>query len=215
MDIPHFNQEILHFKDVSIHLMSFQPYDPSEFLDQLTVQEKERYFSFTSKRRKMEYVTTRILRHRIFGFEHIHYDEHGAPYIENGGFISISHADGIVGIALCKKFKIGLDLETIRDKALKLYPRFITENESKFLNTKDEVTMTKAWSAKEVLYKLAGRKELVFKRDLLLTSASNEHWKGQVVNTNETLNVELRIFEHGDTIVSFNEKEIERLQYNI
>lgn len=215
MDIPHFNQEILHFKDVSIHLMSFEPYDPSEFLDQLTVKEKERYFSFTSNRRKMEYVATRILRHRIFGFEHIHYDENGAPYIENQGFISISHADGIVGIALCKEFKIGLDLETIRNKAVLLSPRFITENESTFLDTKDEVTMTKAWSAKEVLYKLAGRKELVFKRDLLLTSASNEHWKGQVLNSNETLHVDLRIFEHGDTIVSFNEKEIESLQYDI
>lgn len=211
MDIPHFNQEMLHFKDVSIHLMSFEAYDPSKFLDQLTDHEKERYFSFSSNKRKMEYVATRILRHRIFGFEHIHYNEHGAPFIENEGFISISHAEGIVGIALCKEFKIGLDLETIRDKAVILSPKFITENERTFLDTSNAVSMTKAWSAKEVLYKLAGRKELVFKRNLLLTSASNEHWKGQIVHTNETLNVDLRIFTHDDTIISFNEKEIERL----
>lgn len=213
--MPHFNQEILQFKEVSIHLLSFKPYDPSLFLDQLTESEKERYFSFTSVKRKMEYVATRILRHRIFGFEHIHYDEHGAPYIEDEGFISISHADGIVGIALCKAFKIGLDLETVRDKAMTLSHKFITEEEKTFLDTSSALIMTKSWSAKEVLYKLAGRKELVFKKDLLLNSANGEHWTGQVVNPNETLMVELRIFEHGNTIISFNEKEIESLQRNI
>ena len=86
--------------------MHFNAFSPADYLDQLTEQEKERFFSFTNVNRQREFVATRILRHRLFGFQHIHYDEHGAPYIEDEGFISISHAPSTVGIALSKDFKI-------------------------------------------------------------------------------------------------------------
>jgi 4'-phosphopantetheinyl transferase len=210
--MPHFNQEILHFGEVTVHLLSYQDYDPAVFLDQLTEMERERYFSFSHSKRKKEFVATRILRHRIFGFEHIHYDEHGAPYIDQEGYISISHANGIVGIALCKEFKVGLDLETVREKSSALSSKFITEEEASFLNTFDSIEMTKAWSAKEVLYKLAGRKELIFKQHLLLNNKVDEHWAATVALPNETLRVQLRIVEHGSTIISFNEKAIDRIQ---
>ena len=181
--------------------MHYKAFIPSDYLDNLTDQERERYFSFNNINRQCEFVATRILRHRLFGFEHIHYDEHGAPYIENEGFISISHAPGVVGIALCKDFKIGLDLEPKRNKAKKLFPKFLSNNEIAELDVESEDEMTTAWSLKEVLYKLAGRKKIIFKTDLLIEKVAPNHWSGTIINPDEKIKVELTTFVRNDLII--------------
>ena len=196
-----FIQENIHLKKIEVHLMHYKTFIPSDYLDNLTDQERERYFSFTNINRQCEFVATRILRHRLFGFEHIHYDEHGAPYIENEGFISISHSPGVVGIALCKDFKIGLDLEPKRNKAKKLFPKFLSKNEIEELNVESEDEMTTAWSLKEVLYKLAGRKKIIFKTDLLIEKVAPNHWSGTIINPDEKIKVELTTFVRNDLII--------------
>ncbi|MEY3236566.1 MAG: hypothetical protein RI883_667 [Bacteroidota bacterium] len=199
-----FTQEIIQLKNCEVHLMYFKEFNPTDFLEQLTEQEKERFFSFTNINRQREFVATRILRHRLFGFQHIHYDVHGAPYIENEGFISISHAKGVVGIALSKNFKIGLDLEPQRDKAKKLFPKFLSNDEIMSLDTSSEQEMTTAWSLKEVLYKLAGRKQLIFKSDLLIQKLDDTIWAGTIIHPNEKIHVELSTFVRNDLIICIN-----------
>ena len=196
-----FTQEIIQFKNIDLHLMHFNAFSPADYLEQLTEQEKERFFSFTNVNRQREFVATRILRHRLFGFQHIHYDEHGAPYIENEGYISISHAPGVVGIALCKEFKIGLDLEPKRNKAKKLFPKFLSKNEIAELNVESEDEMTTAWSLKEVLYKLAGRKQIIFKTDLLIEKVAANHWSGTIINPDKKIKVEITTFVRNDLII--------------
>ena len=184
--------------------MHFNAFSPTDYLDQLTEQEKERFFSFTNVNRQREFVATRILRHRLFGFQHIHYDEHGAPYIEDEGFISISHAPSTVGIALSKDFKIGLDLEPQRNKAKKLFTKFLSDNEIEKLDVTSEEEMTTAWSLKEVLYKLAGRKQIIFKTDLLIQKESLNKWTGTIINPDETIKVELSTFVRNELIICVN-----------
>ena len=205
-----FIQDFLQVNQVNIHLLHFEPFDPATYLDQLTTDEQERFFSFGHINRKMEFVASRVLRHRIFGFEHIHYDEHGAPYINKEGYISISHAEGVVGIALCPHFKVGLDLETIREKAIILSPKFLSPTEANSFDTKSAVEMTKVWSAKEVLYKLAGRKKIIFKEELLLSKSENDTFNGTIINPDHELHVELRVFEKQNTIISVNHKACEK-----
>ena len=204
-----FRQEILQINSISIHLLEFDEFEPSTYLDQLTDQEKERFFSFSHPKRRREFAATRILRHRVFGFKHIHYDQNGAPYIEDEGFISISHANGIVGIALCKDYRVGLDLESIDPKAVRLSSKFLSKDEASELNTQDVIEMTSAWSAKEVLYKLAGRKEILFKSHLLIKKSS-EGFDGTIHNKDHSLKVKLRSFTFGHTIVSVNSEACEK-----
>ena len=199
-----FTQEVIHFNQVELHLIHFENYDPAEYLEQLTEGELERYFTFTHLKRRQEFVATRILRHRLFGFEHIHYDDHGAPYINKVGYISISHAPGSVGIALSGDFKVGLDLELVREKAVLLSDKFLSEQEKHSFDQKDALEMTKVWSAKEALYKLAGRKQILFRDHLHLEKRSEDRWHGKIVNPEGILSTELAIFTHGDLIVSLN-----------
>ena len=206
-----FTQELLHIKGVELHLLWYVDFDPFTYLEQLTESEKERFFTFRHIDRKREFVATRILRHRIFGFQHIHYDPHGAPYIEGEGFISISHADGVVGIAFCKDFNIGMDLETIREKAVYLSSKFLSEEEKWNFNTDDAIEMTRVWSAKEVLYKLAGRKEILFKSQLLLSKSNYETYLGTIVNPDHLLKMNIHSMIWNDTIISLNVTACEKI----
>lgn len=205
-----FTQDFIQMDHVHIHLLKYVDFDPLLYLDQLTEDEKERFFGFIHENRRKEFAATRILRHRLFGFEHIHYDTHGAPYIEKEGFISISHAKDIVGIALCKKFKVGLDLETIRPKASLVAHKFLNDTEAMQYDQNDPVEMTKVWSAKEVLYKLAGRKGIHFKTELLLQKDQTNVWTGRIINPTEELTTSISILDHCNTIISVNTSACER-----
>lgn len=205
-----FTQDFIQIDHVHVHLLRYVDFDPVTYLDQLTSEEKERFFGFVHENRRKEFAATRILRHRLFGFEHIHYDSHGAPYIEKEGYISISHAKDVVGIALCKNFKVGLDLETIRPKASIVAHKFLNDQERLQFDINDPVEMTKVWSAKEVLYKLAGRKGIHFKSELLLNKTHANVWSGRIINPTEELTTSISVLDHRDTIISVNTTACER-----
>lgn len=210
-----FRQEHIVVNQVSVHLLHYQSFDPIDYLDQLTELEKERYFEFQGEARKQEFVATRILRHALFGFKHIHYNEHGAPYIEDEGYISISHTKGVVAIAVSKSITVGVDLELIGNRAKSILKKFLSERELNMLDTTSDVETTIAWSAKEVLYKLAGRKQIDFKKDLSIDKLTAEKWQGTISNSGVLVHVELAIFVCGELIVSVNSSPIIHEKINI
>lgn len=192
----------------SIYLLHYSDFNPTEYLDRLTELELERYHTFSHIKRKREFVATRILRHQLFGFEHIHYDEHGAPYIDSEGFISVSHCNGSIGIALNKEFQVGLDLEVPRPQITQLADKFLSAHERDYFDISDPMELTKIWSAKEALYKLAGRKEIIFSKDLLLEDKDELSWNARILNKDHERKIKLHIFEHKGMIVTINKQPI-------
>ena len=203
-----FNFEELTIHGTQINLCSYANYDPSDYMEYLTDLEKQRLLSFKHIRRRREFMATRILRHRTVGFQHIHYDHNGAPYIEDEGYISISHSTNQVGLAINADYKIGLDLESIRPNVKTLMHKFLSENEKTQFNTDDIIEVCKIWSAKEALYKLAGRKKIHFKSELLLDRESDTLWNGTIINDDHDISVKLNTFEHNNTIISINTEAI-------
>jgi 4'-phosphopantetheinyl transferase len=192
------------FDDVQVYTLAFCDFEPNEYLNKLTHLEKERYFTFNNLKRKREFVATRLLRHEVIGFEHIHYDTIGAPYIENEGYISISHTKNLVGFALCKTFKVGLDLEIIQEKIKTIKHKFLSDFEKQNFEIDDSEELTKIWSAKETLYKISGLKGLNFRTDLELCKISESIWKGRI-KKNEVLNTTtLKIHKEKDVILTLN-----------
>lgn len=203
-----FNFEELTVHGTQINLCSYGDFDPSDYMKYLTDVEKQRLLSFKHIRRRREFMATRILRHRTVGYQHIHYDSNGAPYIEDEGFISISHSTNQVGLAINKDYKVGLDLESIRPNVRTLMHKFLSENEKVQFNTNDIIEVCKIWSAKEALYKLAGRKKIHFKSELLLDRESDTFWNGTIINEDHDISVKLNIFEYNNTIISINTEAI-------
>jgi phosphopantetheinyl transferase len=205
-----FKRENITINESEIYLMWFENFNTNEYLEQLTEIEKERYFAIKHENRKQEFVATRILRHEIFGHQHIHYKSHGAPFIENEGYISISHTKKCVGIALNKYFELGFDLEYERPNIEKIQHKFISKTEETIFNCDSSLEVTKIWSAKEALYKLAGRKEIDFKTQLQLSKNKKETWLGKIQNSDHYLTTELSIFEKDDLIISINSGPCEK-----
>lgn len=190
-----------------INLLSYKDFVPDNFLTELFPNEIARLKKINSDLKKKEFVATRMLRNSIFGKDEITYDKIGAPHIGAEKYISISHTIDIVGIAV-SEYKIGFDLEPIRGKAIKLFPKFLHEEETHIFDTSSELEMTMIWSAKETLYKLAGRKEIIFKDDLRL-SKRNEEWFGTIHNPKQIIHVPLRVFSSGHNVLTINSAPIE------
>ena len=210
-----FERKDFRIGSVTIHLLNFLDFDPSNYLNQLTDIETERFFSFTNIHRKKEFVATRILRHELFGLNHIHYDLVGAPYIKDEGYISISHTKNIVGIAFCKEFKIGLDIEPIRDKIAAIKHKFLGDFELNNFDCNSISELTKLWSAKESLYKVSGINSINFRTELKLEKITNEIWKGSIKSGDKVLTTDLHIFEFENRIFSVNINACEKTHNNI
>lgn len=210
-----FHTEHLKVGSSDLYLMTYGDFEIPSFYDQLTAEELGRMHDFSSLKRQREFVATRVLRHQLFGYEHIHYDQHGAPFIPDQGYLSISHGNQLVGIAINKVHRIGFDIEPIRQKILLLREKFMSSEECQLFDCSDVGVLTKLWSAKESLYKIAGRKKIHFKTELILSCDSDLNWFGLIDNYDHVLRVKLAIFDRKDYVISINSEEPEILPHYV
>jgi phosphopantetheinyl transferase len=203
-----FKRGEISLNDTSIHTISYQEFNPTEFLYVLTPDELDRFRSFQHIKRQREFIATRALRHELYGNEHIHYTPEGAPFIDKDTYISISHSKNLVAIAENKEHPIGLDLEAIRVDLQRVMHKFLSQRELDSFDCNDSVLVTSIWSAKETLYKLAGRKQILFS-DHLHISKEGGQWKGRINNPDHDLLVNLDIFERNGIIFTLNSSQVE------
>ena len=92
------------------------------------------------------------------------YDEFGKPHLKNGKFISITHSFTFSAIIVSDKFHVGIDIEKQREKILKIAHKFTPFEEYKTIANVDALIskLTIVWGAKESLYKIYGKKILLF-----------------------------------------------------
>ena len=203
-----FEHSTIKLGSTTIYIVRYSEFDPNDYLQFLSETEQERLASFNHIKRKREYCATRILKHELFGYLPIEYNTHGAPYIKGQGFISISHSNHHIAIAVNEAYQIGLDLEPISPKAMRLASKFISEEEHSFLDSMLPIEMTAAWSCKETMYKLAGRKKIIFKTQLKLIEKSEDTWKGEIHNPNEIRKVSLKVIKLDELIITLNNEPI-------
>ncbi|QCX52688.1 4'-phosphopantetheinyl transferase superfamily protein [Elizabethkingia sp. JS20170427COW] len=89
----------------------------------------------------------------------IKYFDNGEPYLENSSFeISITHSFPFAALAIGRK-KIGIDLEKVKDKIIKIENKFIL-HEFQFIpeGKSREEYLTAIWCVKEALYKIHSSK---------------------------------------------------------
>src|SRR5690554_444837 len=199
-----FHTEKIKYGPVSVFLLYYEDFVTEEHLHNLLPEEHKKLETLNHPARRREYVATRVLRTMHFGNEPILYSEIGAPYVEGEGFISISHANHVVGMAYCPSFEVGLDLEPIHEKVMRVKHKFLSPEEKRFTDTSSVEEMIKVWSGKEALYKLAGRKEIIFAENLLLTPLDGLKWKGRIYFPNNKKEVEMTIDKKQDFVISIN-----------
>jgi len=109
----------------------------------------------------------------------LHNNEAGRPYLTGPApqpSISLSHAGAwVVALLAAPGTPVGLDVETVRDKAQRIARKFLNDTElaatqrlAEALPADITLLYTTLWSAKETLFKLAGRPGIIFRENLLL-----------------------------------------------
>jgi phosphopantetheinyl transferase len=149
------------------------------YLTDLTSEEIVKFNSIGHQAKRLEFAASRSLRTSIFGAQQIYYNEFGSPYIKEKGFISLSHTHGLVALAHSTDFNVGLDVESVREKAQRLHSKFIHPSEKEHFDTGNVFDMSLLWSFKETLFKLADRKGVHFSSDLIIRK-EGDHFFGTI-----------------------------------
>ena len=138
-----------------------------------TKGEKEELGSIKLESRKKEWLGARfcllmLLEYAGIGEAVVFKDTFGKPHIKNSSVgISISHTKGYAAAAINLSGAIGIDIEYPRKQVLKISKKFLHEEEQTWAKD-DTQTLTAIWCAKEALYKLHGRTQLIFAKQLLI-----------------------------------------------
>lgn len=127
------------------------------------------------------------------------YDEFGKPHLDKGRFISITHSFNFTAIIYSTKTEVGIDIEKQRDKILKIAHKFTPIEEYKTIANADALIskLTIVWGAKESLYKIYGKKKLLFLRDIYVADFkfADEKTTGEIRFNGETYSYTVKFLE--------------------
>ncbi|MDC0249488.1 4'-phosphopantetheinyl transferase superfamily protein [Flavobacteriales bacterium] len=130
---------------------------------------------FNTEKRKKEWLSIRILLKKISPNTTLSYNKYGSPKLDNENYISISHSQGLIAIIISKQ-QVGLDIEEISEKALRVAAKFISKNNLKAL-TNEKATLI--WCCKEAIYKWNQKGGVDFIADIKLHPFKNMK-KGEI-----------------------------------
>ncbi len=100
----------------------------------------------------------------------LYYDEFGKPHLKDGKHISISHSHDFSVIALSDKI-IGIDLEKIKDKILRIAPKYMDVSHLDGLSESDRLKKaTVVWGVKESVFKIKNEKGISFPQHIFESS---------------------------------------------
>lgn len=142
----------------------------------LTKNNQERVNGMKSELHKKAFIAVRqLFKEMGYQDKDVVYDEYGKPHLKDGKFISISHSFNFCGLVISDENPVGIDIEKQRDKIVKIAHKFTPIEEYKNIADNDLVRkLTVVWGAKESLYKIYGKKQLLFKEHIDIDEFSLE-----------------------------------------
>ncbi|MCZ8146040.1 4'-phosphopantetheinyl transferase family protein [Flavobacterium sp.] len=104
-----------------------------------------------------------LLQHLGYADTDLTYDTSGKPHLSDGHHVSISHSYGFAAVAISDE-NLGLDIEAMRPKVLKIAPRFMdVDTHLTGLSLAEQLQKaTIIWSIKEAVFKIKNEKGISY-----------------------------------------------------
>lgn len=160
---------------------------PSYFLRRLKPQGDElvQLERLNGKSRRLEWMAVRWLLHKMSGRRKRSVclkDEFGKPHLVDSHYeISFSHSKQLVAV-IASPASCGVDIQNITPSVERIAHKFMRESEMNSLKKKTRLEHLHVyWGAKEALYKAYGRKELEFKKHIMIDPFVYNLKKGKCV----------------------------------
>lgn len=144
-------------------------------------------------KKRLEFLASRQLIKKMCGelnipYQGIEKDEFGKPYLIDSDFqISISHSYPMVACAIHPSKSCGIDIESIRPQLIKIKHKFLNQEELAYCGD-DLKKLCLHWSAKEALYKIHGRKRLIFAEQLAVQKITDSEIHTEITLANSKKN---------------------------
>lgn len=156
--------------------------------------------------RKMEWLSARLALNALMKAQGlttktIYKDDCGKPHIaESEAHISISHTTGWGAAVLSKAGPVGIDIEFPKPQVQRIARKFLHADERTWTG-EDMERLTWVWSAKEALYKLHGRTQLIFASQLYIHAPEAVYpGKGEIREAGECEAYRLHFEKHDNLI---------------
>lgn len=166
-------------------------YDESdEFSHSELIKNDEKVKTYHPKK-LLEYLMVRQMLKMAKPEAEILYEDNGQPILSIGEVnISISHSFPYASLAISKK-KIGIDLEKIQSKILKIKYKFLNEKELSWVENSpnEKELLTIIWAIKEALYKLHSSKYWSLKK----------HYEVCFFNLDDLSEISCKVFDENFT----------------
>jgi len=175
-----------------------------DFQDQLHPSDEDSVGSNLVEKKKLETIATRLLVKKLVEdsgntYYGLYKDEHGKPHLTGHDeiYVSISHAYPYAAAIIDFSEPTGIDIEARREQIFRIKHKFLSPEEMQHQDDIDHLTII--WAAKETLYKIHGRKKLLFKSELKVTFEHDQGLIGRIILPDQIFSYELeyqRIADH-------------------
>ena len=141
---------------------------------QLSPAENEYYESLRSELRKKHWLSYRSILTKLMdnGSPELIYDKYGKPHPVNGDYhLSVTHSGAFSAAIVSFEGPVGIDIEMMKDRVERVKEKFLSSEECASIGIVNRLEkLYICWGAKESLYKLYGKPEVEFARDIRLDS---------------------------------------------
>ncbi|RBW59141.1 4-phosphopantetheinyl transferase [Tenacibaculum sp. E3R01] len=171
---------------------------------QLTEKSADRLNGMKSELHQRGFLSIRHLLKEVgYTDNDLIYDEFGKPHLKDGKHISITHSFTFSGIIISDEKPVGIDIEKRRDKIVKIAHKFTPIEEYKSIANHDALVskLTIVWGAKESLYKIYGKKKLLFLENIYIEDFpfnSNKQTTGKILYEGITSHYDIHFLEIDD-----------------
>ena len=131
------------------------------------------------------------------------------PFLSDSRNISISHSQNIVTILISEKNGIGVDIERINKKVHSIKSKFLNQKEIHYLSGDQETRkLTRAWTAKEAIYKAVRKPGIIFSENILLEEFNNEAKSGigKFISSDQETIFKLYFYDLDDYCLTISEE---------
>ncbi len=154
----------------------------NELLAHLQLDEREKTLlnSFSKGKRRLHWMTTRVLLRKLLnttGFIDCPSDANGKPYLANfPQKISLTHSFDYAAVLISNQGECGIDMELVKTKVERIAHKFLKPEELAFIDTAENriAQLYACWSAKEAVYKLQGNAGVSFLNNMRIEPFSYE-----------------------------------------
>lgn len=174
------------------------------------IEESEEFFKgnvplhrdVTHPHKRLQHLAGRFLLQFLFPafpYELIQIADTRKPFLADEQFhFSISHCGDYAAAIVSRNSRVGIDVELVTPKVLKILPKFLSPEEQQLLhNGQFQEQATLCWSAKEAVFKWYGGGAVDFKAHIQLQriNAADETVEVWFKKTNQQFSVHFRQFD--------------------